>query len=265
MFDSLAISEIIRDVAAEHILPLFQNLQDHEIEQKSPGDNVTIADKNAENALISRLKGLYPNAVIAGEEIIAKDPKMLTDVMKAAFAFLIDPIDGTNNFIRGSELFAVMLVALHKSVPVGSWIYLPAQNILAQAEQGSGCWINGQKNTMPAAPSLQSELIGAAHTNRFPDPLKQHVRQKLEGFKENKPAFCAGYDYIALVRGQKHFSLYYRTLPWDHLPGALMVCEAGGYVQLLNGENYTIHTKDTGLLSAANEDDWNRIYQALFK
>ena len=258
------ISELIKKVAAAEISPRFRNLREDEVVFKEPGEFVTAADLAAEYALTDGLKELYPNAVITGEEDISKNPMRLVELLEADCGFLIDPIDGTNNFIKGEEQFAVMAVALQFGEVAASWIYLPYFDVLAVAEKGCGAYINGNITNVADAPENLNEYIGAAHINRMPEDIRNAARENLKQIKENKPAFCAGYDYVAITRGEKHFSAYHRTLLWDHLPGTLLYAEAGGYVMGMDGKPYTPRNDGTGLLCAPDEASWRKIKQDIF-
>lgn len=259
------IGTIIKNIAKAEILSRFNNLSEEDIRAKSPGDMVTIADIETEKKLTVKLKALYPSAIIGGEESIAHSPQLLKEIISAPLAFLIDPVDGTNNFIKGDERFALMMVALKKGMVIASWIYLPASDKMALCETGSGTMINGAPLVLKTPVTDCAQMVGAAHINRMPEDLRIQARQNFKKFKANKPAFCAGYDYFALLEGSKDFSAYYRTLPWDHLPGSHMLEQAGGYCRkLLCGGVYTIHDQSQGLLSASNEENWHRIRDNLF-
>jgi fructose-1,6-bisphosphatase/inositol monophosphatase family enzyme len=259
------ISQFIKDVSAQDILPRFRNLKEHEVIIKEPGEFVTEADLAAEISLIRKLSSLYPTSIISGEEELVKSPEKLAELIASPLGFLIDPIDGTNNFIKGNERFAVMVVALQYGVTAASWIYQPYTDKMAVAEKGSGAFVNDEKITLAAPPENVDQIIGAAHINRMPDELRAKVRENLKVFKENIPAFCAGFDYVSVAESKKHFSAYNRTLLWDHLPGTLLCEEAGGYVRGLDGKKYTSKNDGDGLLTAPNEDLWHQIFETMFK
>lgn len=259
------ISEIVIGTAKREILPRFRNLREEDITAKSPGDMVTIADLAAEKALSEELNRLFPKAIVSGEESIAKEPNLLQDVINSEQAFLIDPVDGTNNFIKGDSAFALMLTELRRGEAVAAWIYLPVNDEIAVAEKGAGAFLNGKKIKIPVREFDPTNMTGAAHLNRFPENLRTIARENLKRFNQNQPAFCAGYDYIALTKGDKDFSIYFRTLPWDHMPGGLIYSEAGGYVRtLFDADTYTVHDKDKGLMSAPNKDQWHKIREMVF-
>ncbi len=259
------IGEIVIRVAKQEIMPRFKNLAQADITAKSKGELVTIADIAAENALSKKLLQLFPKAIIGGEESIAKTPALLKAVISADHAFLIDPVDGTNNFIKDDKRFSVMMTELRKSEAVSACIYLTAIDKICTAEKGAGAYISGKKIKIRNRKSDPAHMVGAAHINRFPENLRTIARENLKKICQNRPAFCAGYDYISLVEGSKDFSVYYRTLPWDHMPGSLIFAEAGGYVRTLYDEqDYTIHHQNKGLLSASNKEQWHSIRHIIF-
>ncbi len=259
------ISQLIKRIADDEITPRFRNLREDEVLYKEPGEFVTAADLAAEYALSDGLRALYPQAVVTGEEDIAKQPTRLVELLSAECGFLIDPIDGTNNFIKGDERFAVMAVALQSGEAVASWIYLPSMDTLAVAEKGAGAFMNEAPVTVCPAPDNLSEIIGAAHTNRMPEKIRTAARENLKKIKKNNPAFCAGYDYVALTKSEKHFSAYHRTLLWDHLPGTLLYTEAGGFAMGMDEQPYTTSSGGNGILSAPDEDTWHKIKETIFE
>ncbi|WP_417623596.1 inositol monophosphatase family protein [Paremcibacter congregatus] len=259
------IGELVIDVAKSEIVPRYNNLKEADIAAKSPGDMVTIADLAAEKALTRALKREYPTAIIGGEESISEAPNLLAEITTADHAFLIDPVDGTNNFIKGDPRFALMLTELRKGQVEAAWIYLPVTEKLASARKGEGARLNDRK-VVTLAPAFEpAKMVAAAHLKRFPPEIRRLAEHNLKDFKENRPAFCAGHDYIMLLEGAKDFSVYYRTLPWDHLPGGFIFTEAGGYVRtLFDQKKYRIGIQDKGLLSAPSEALWHKIRQSVF-
>jgi len=258
------ISDLIRTVASAEINPRFRNLREDEVVYKEPDEFVTAADLAVEFALIDGLRKLYPQAVVTGEEDVSKNPMRLVELLDADSGFLMDPIDGTNNFIKGNERFAVMVAALVHGKVIASWIYLPVHDIMAVAEKGAGAFFNGERMRVEPAPINLSDLIGAAHTNRMPEKDRIVVRENLKLIKINKPSFCAGYDYVALTKSETHFSSYHRTLLWDHLPGTFLYSKAGGYVRGLDGKPYTSRSDGNGLLSAPDKDTWQLLRKAIY-
>jgi fructose-1,6-bisphosphatase/inositol monophosphatase family enzyme len=254
---------LIRNVAETVILPRFRLPETHEIIEKAPGELATIADREAEIELEAAFRELDPGSDVVGEEAVSTYPQLMDKIVDSKSLWLIDPIDGTNNFIRGSDNFAVMVARLEHGLPTHAWIYQPVTAEMTVAERGSGAWFNGTRLYIPKAPDL-AEMTGAAHIGRFPPEIQVRVKAGLASIGKNQPLYCAGLDYVALSRGIKHFSLYSRTLPWDHAPGSLIHQESGGYVARLDGSAYAPAALSPGILSAPNEDVWRQLRQVLF-
>src|SRR6185437_5920408 len=128
------VAELIREVAATIVLPRFRHLAAGEIHQKSPGDVVTIADQEAEKALTRRLTALLPGSVVVGEEAVAADPRVLERVRDPGAVWIVDPVDGTNNFAAGKTPFAVMVALLRDAEPAAAWIYDVVDDRMTLAE-----------------------------------------------------------------------------------------------------------------------------------
>src|SRR5579862_1449989 len=125
------VSSLIRAVAMAKILPRFQNLTAGDISEKKPGQLVTIADTEAERVLTVELAGLLPGSVVVGEEGVAAEPGRLAAVAGEAPVWLVDPIDGTQNFVDRKPVFATMVALLIERRAVASWIYEPVADRMA--------------------------------------------------------------------------------------------------------------------------------------
>ena len=108
--DTEQVAQIIREVAAAEVMPRFRKLADHEISQKrNPGDLVTIADIESERRLTKELTRLAPGTVVVGEEGADADPSLLLALEGDRPTWLVDPVDGTANFAKGKDCFAVIV------------------------------------------------------------------------------------------------------------------------------------------------------------
>src|ERR1700743_2075316 len=107
--DLKTVDQIIREVAAEQIMPRFRQLAEGDIEMKGVNDPVTVADKEAERVLTERLTAYLPGSVVVGEESFAKDKAIMSHLDNEHPVWIIDPIDGTRNFVAGNPEFAVMI------------------------------------------------------------------------------------------------------------------------------------------------------------
>ena len=137
--DMLSVADLVREVAAEEILPRWRNLTVGDVRTKSKsGDLVTVADHAAEVALTMRLGEAYPNSHVVGEEAVAANPRVLEYLRRAEPVWVIDPIDGTRVFSQGGTTFDVMVALVVGGRPIAGWIYAPAEDILYLGEAGSG-------------------------------------------------------------------------------------------------------------------------------
>lgn len=265
MIDINGVSNLIRDVAQDIIVPRWRALAQDEVIEKAPGDLVTIADREAELYLTNALSRMTPDAQVVGEEAVSLDPSLMNNLERFPALWFVDPIDGTQNFVRGDERYAVMVCMMRAGQTVASWIYLPALDKMVVAEQGGGTWINSVRAQIPKVPTEKHKIVPAAHMKRMPENLRDDFQKKLLEFGTNKPAFCAGYDYMALIEGKRHFLLYNRTLPWDHAPGTLLVTEAGGKAARFTGTDYApLALNEMGLLVAPEAETWQNIRDTLF-
>ena len=264
LIDPQRVTEIIRETTKLDILPRFRNLSDSEIMEKSPGDIVTVADYEAEKRLTSRLSDMHPSANILAEEAVSKIGCNLDNYCSMEDTWLIDPVDGTRNFSKGIPIFAVVVAFVRKSVTELAWIHLPMENATFFAERGNGAFIiDGPRLTAANEVDLDT-MKGLLNLRAFDDKIPpEKIKNRSSIFYELKNFRCAGFDFVELARGNKHFSLYRRLWPWDHAAGTLIFQEAGGYVARIDGSDYNPLSRIWGLLCAPNFDSWKKIYTQL--
>ncbi|HTX83811.1 MAG TPA: inositol monophosphatase family protein [Streptosporangiaceae bacterium] len=258
-----AVTRILQEAAEVAIAPRFRGLAEAEVFEKSPGQLVTVADREAEDIITPRLQALV-DAPVVGEEAAAANPRLLSALRQAPAAWVVDPLDGTANFVAGRPEWAVMAALIRGGATVAGWIVRPADDLVYEGESGSGTWRNGARvRRAPASPRL-TELRGAAYA-RFMDPAaRARLRAAAPLFAEFGPgASCAGFDYTRLIDGGLDFVLFWRTLPWDHAPGTLLVTEAGATVRQLDGAEYRPTETGRGLLNAAGDQCWRATRQLL--
>lgn len=237
---------IIRETAQAEILPRFRRLQPHEIREKGPNNLVTEADVAAERVLTRRLSGLLPGSLVVGEEAVAENPAVLDVLAGDDPVWIIDPVDGTNNFARHHPVFGVIVALVRQGRTVAGWIHHPLDDRTITAETGQGAWMNGARlHTAPAAP-LEEMAGSVGHHN---PRLRSRVRSLTR-------AGCVAHDYTELACGRLHFAHYNRLAPWDHAAGVLLVQEAGGHVALMDGQPYRPLPRGAGVLLAPDASSW---------
>jgi fructose-1,6-bisphosphatase/inositol monophosphatase family enzyme len=259
------VADLIREVAATVVLPRFRHLAEGDVQQKSPGDLVTVADQESELALTRGLTALLPGSVVVGEEAVAADPDVLRRVGDAGAVWIVDPIDGTNNFAAGKTPFAVMVALSRGGDLVASWILDVVGDHLTLAEAGSGAYRDGVRVKTRTDDPGAAALCGVVAQRYLPPPLRSVAAANAHRLGEVTPGHhCAGYEYPAVATDEQQFALFWRILPWDHAPGVLIIREAGGAVRHLDGSEYHPTAREHGLLVAPNEDVWRTVRDTLF-
>ena len=263
MLDEVA--GLIREVAATIVLPRFRHLSEGDVHQKSPGDVVTVADQESERALTAGLTRLLPGSEVVGEEAVAADPTIMRRVADRGAVWIVDPVDGTNNFAAGKTPFAVMVALLRDGEPAVSWILDVVADRLAIAEAGSGAYIEGVRVKTRTDDPGAAALRGTLARHYFPADLRARVNRHVDAFAEvTNGHHCAGYEYPSVATDEQQFAMFWRILPWDHVPGALFLTEAGGVVRHIDGEPYRPVDAERGLLVAPNADIWRTVRDTVF-
>ncbi len=261
-----SVTAILEQAAAEEILPRFRRLREHEVRAKKGGELVTVADEAAEKVIARRLRELLPGSQVVGEEAAAEDPRLLDAFARVDdWIWVIDPVDGTSNFIRGTPIFAVMVALVRKGEAVGAWIHDPIEERTATAEHGAGAWLNGSRLRLAAPPSFEN-LRGTLHASTFAPPeIVRRVQARRAQVGAVKSLRCAGQEYLRLALGETHYSLFTKLMPWDHVPGTLIYREAGGLARTLDGAPYGARSyRAPGLLLAPDDATWQRLHDVLF-
>lgn len=254
--DTAAILELIKETAEKVINPRFRALEQADVETKtSPDDLVTIADREAETLLASALRRVYPDALVIGEEAVFANPGLRRELPSAEHALVIDPIDGTRNFVKGRPEHGVMLAETRNGITTRGWIWQPRTGRGYVAEKGAGVRLNDE----PVTPQKQDRPpLGASS--------KTHV-QGFTGGGELSPVvrslFACAFDYPRVLHGELDFIHYTKVMPWDHLAGSLMVVESGGVSRTMDGTDYTVASEASGLLVARDPGVWETAHRCL--
>ncbi|MBQ1014840.1 inositol monophosphatase, partial [Micromonospora sp. M51] len=205
-----------------------------------------------------------PGSMVVGEEGVADDPGLLRHLRDGGDVWLVDPVDGTANFAAGRRPFALMVSLLSDGRPTAGWILDPLADPLAAGWADEGTLLNGRPVDSTVPPL--GELRGAAMTKFLPPETRDRVRAGGQRLGELLPGLhCAGREYLDILTGEQQFVLFWRTLPWDHAPGTLLVraAAAGGVARRFDGVDYHPADDGRGLLVAANEQVWAEVHDAL--
>lgn len=268
--EALLIDEILTQTAAVEIMPRFQRIGDLAIRQKSSAfDVVTDADEAAEKAITTALKRAFPSALIVGEEAAAKNPAIITQIASADLAFIIDPVDGTKNFVSRLPLFGVMAAATVKGEVAFGAIHDPVCRDTAVALRGEGAWFQREgivgANLHVAEPAtVVSKMDAVVGTNFIQEPLRGIVNRNLPRLGMHAWLRCAAHEYRMAAAGHCHLLCYNKLMPWDHAAGWLLHREAGGYSAHFDGSAYLPSHLSGGLICAPDRNSWILGRAALF-
>lgn len=263
-----AVGRLLRDIAATEVMPRWRKLRPQDISTKSsPDDLVTIADQRAEAALSAELTRLFPGSRVVGEETFAIDPACLDHLGQDAPAWIIDPIDGTGAFTRGETSFGSMVALVQGQDLLAGWILQPVTGDLYLGQRGGGVRrikADGTEVRLaprpPADPAAMTGIVsGWVHLDDT-----RIVRERLRGhFHQVRPMSCPAMDYPTMLRGEVHFVTYQKCLPWDHLPGLMLLAEAGYAYAKLDGTPYRVGDTEGGVMCTPTRESWATIRHRL--
>jgi myo-inositol-1(or 4)-monophosphatase len=218
--------------AGKVIVRSLEQLDKVEIESKGSNDFVTGVDINAEQAIIETIRKSYPDHTIIAEEsgvLTGKDDD---------YQWIVDPLDGTTNFIKGLPHFAVSIALKVKGKLDQAVVFDPIRGELFTASRGKGAQLNGFRIRV----KNHKELSGAILATGFPFKHKQHTNAYMEMFKQlflnssdmrrsGSPALDLA--YVAAGRVDGYFEIGLK--PWNTAAGELLVIEAGGLITDFTG------------------------------
>ncbi|MFJ4283314.1 inositol monophosphatase family protein [Streptomyces massasporeus] len=235
------VEEAVRKAAATEIMPRWRQLAAHEVDQKSgPHDLVTDADRKAELYLTEALAALLPGSVVVGEEAVHANPATYEAIRGDAPVWIVDPVDGTRQFVRGEAGFCTLVALAHRGTLLASWTYAPARDRLATAQRGKGAHLDGER-LFAGVPEPGRDLrVATSH----PDYTTDEEKHALLGLRADgvapRPCGSAGLEYLAIARGELDAIAFSWEAAWDHAAGLLLVEEAGGAHLTRAGEPFRI-------------------------
>ncbi len=225
------------------------------VRAKRENDFVSEVDHAAEQAIIDALLTAYPDHAILAEE------SGMTG--ESEFQWVIDPLDGTTNFLHGFPQYAVSIALLHRGIPTHAVVYDPNRNELFTASRGAGAFLNDKRIRVTKRAKLKDALIGTgfpyrdfthldAYTAMFRDLVQQTRGLRRPG--------SAALDLAWLAAGRTDGFFEIGLSTWDIAAGCLLVQEAGGLVGDFTGEDTYLRT---GHIVAGNPKVFVQLLQAL--
>ncbi|MFE9674975.1 inositol monophosphatase family protein [Streptomyces sp. NPDC006259] len=248
------VAEAVREAAATEIMPRFRQLAAHQVDRKSgPHDLVTDADRNAELYLTDVLGALLPGSVVVGEEAVHANPASYEAIQGDAPVWIVDPVDGTRQFVHGDDGFCTLVALARHGVVRASWTYAPARGQFATAVRGGGAFLNGERLFAgPPAPG-RDLTVATSHPDYTTDDQKRALLALWTDGVAPRACGSAGLEYLAVARGELDATAFSWEAAWDHAAGLLLVEEAGGAHLTLGGEPFRIKGGNTLPFTAARD------------
>lgn len=212
------------------------------VSTKSPNDFVTEVDQLAEQAIIEILLGAYP-----GHGILAEESGRTMGSKDSEYVWIIDPLDGTTNFIHGFPVYAVSIALAFRDQVQQAVVYDPTRNDLFYASKGRGAYLNDRRLRVSKRTRMQESLIGTGFPFRKGDNFKRYV-QMFEDVSQS----CAGLrrpgaaalDLCYVAAGWYDGFFETGLNPWDMAAASLMITEAGGLIGNFTGQSDFMYQRE---------------------
>ncbi len=213
--------------AARRLVRDFGEVENLQVSVKGAGDFVSNADRKAEETIRELLTEGRPNYGWLGEEsdpVEGKDPTR---------RWIVDPLDGTTNFLHGIPHWAISIALEHKGEIVSGVIYDPVKDEMFTAETGTGAWLNDRRLRVSGRRELSHMLFGTG----FPYGTRSHLKETLQQMARVLPMTAgvrrqgaAALDLAYVAAGRLEGFWEYKLQPWDIAAGMILVREAGGFI-----------------------------------
>jgi len=242
--------------AGDMISSNFQNLKDSDIQAKGKNDFVTRVDREAE-AIISRiLFKEFPQHQILGEESGYSR-------QKSKYLWVIDPLDGTTNFIQGIPHFAISMAFMENSRVIFGLIYNPLSEERFHAVKDQGAFLNNRRIRVSGRKTLRSAFGATGFPFKAPQFLETYTntfRSLLSRSQDLRRCGSAALDLAYTACGRYDFFWESHLLPWDFMAGKLIVAEAGGRTSDFQGRELPVQTSS---VIAANKTLYPKILKVI--
>ncbi len=236
------------EIAEHHCMGNFAQLDKSQIYAKDQGRSVvTQIDIDAERALHQALSPLIAGACFVGEESVSNDKTLLDKAKTHEYTWLVDPLDGTRNFINQNLVFSSMVSLIHHDEVILSSTYDCVLRDVAIAVKNQGAfYLNSNETIVTQAfekynvsdlkgqysKAIRKEMMDENITNDLTQDdaiySQWDIEARCAAVKNITSIRCAGRDLLLIAKGEQHFSIYLNLHPWDHAAGKLLIEEAGG-------------------------------------
>jgi myo-inositol-1(or 4)-monophosphatase len=225
---------------------------------KGPNDYVSEVDRAAENAIIEILLEAYP-----GHAILAEESGREHGAKHSEYTWIIDPLDGTTNFLHGFPVYAVSIGLAFRGKVEQAVVYDPTRNDLFFASKGRGAFLNDRRLRVSKRTRITDALIGTGFPFRKGDNFKRYVKMFEEVMQHcaglRRPG-AAALDLCYVAAG--YYDGFFETglNPWDVAAGSLIITEAGGLIGNFTGEADYLYQRE---VVAGNPKVYGQLVQIL--
>ena len=248
----------IAENAGNLIMTFFDELAEEEVEYKADQSPVTLADKAANKQIVDELIKLDDSIPIISEEGLAQN------LDNADIFWLVDPLDGTKEFINGSQEFTVNIALINKGEPVLGVIHQPPANITTFGSQEAGAFIAGDDEELSASTPENSCMLAVSkrHSSGEETKFALFLQDKFEEMRTI--GLGSSLKFNAIAQGSAHiYSRFGRTFQWDIAAGHAILRSAGGEVVDLHGKPISYKNDSNqpinGFFAVSDIDYWKGI------
>lgn len=234
--------------ASKGLLRDFGEIEHLQVSRKGVGNFVTIADKKSENILIDELSKARPDFNFITEETGLIDQGQGSD-----FTWIIDPLDGTSNFIHGNPHFCIVIALKRQNEVIAGVIYDPVRDELFSAEKGYGAFLNKRRLRVGSRSKTDEAIVGAGYA-QIDGPAHEKINHHFQVINRLGSSLrCTGsaaLDMAYVASGRLDLCCFWHLNIWDIAAGSIIITEAGGYVEDINQSEETF--LETGSLLAGS-------------
>ena len=243
--------EILFNISKDIIVPSFGNLKKNQISYKDGKDIVTDIDIFVEKELNIILPTLIKNSNFIGEESYAKNNNILNYYLSEEYCWTVDPIDGTSNFAKSKDKFAVMIALTKSTDIIQSFIYKPLSEDFMYADH-SGAYLNNNKINLNKRINTENATgsISTKYWNEIKNEKLISIKNKFANINSYGSIGC---EYFDIALGKRDFALLSRLHPWDHIPGVFIIRQSGGHDCHFDKKEYKFYKNSRNLIVSSSK------------
>ena len=240
--------------------------QDVSVTQKGNASNfVTSADLQVQEFLKSQLLELLPGSVFVGEEEDVAEILLEGGATSVEYIWVVDPIDGTSNFIREIGMSAISVGLLRNGVPYMGIIYQPYRNEMFWAVDGQGAYLNGKRIHVSDRDFAHGHLCSAMSTynKNYAPPCFRIIEKVYAECDDLRRLGAAAVELAYLAAGRVELYFEIRLFPWDVAAGMVLIKEAGGYTEMLYEEQLPLD-RPVALVGANSKENFEKMKRIVY-